>query len=357
MVEVRHLKLVEAVNRLGTLKQAAEELHLTQSALSHQLRQLENILSTPIFYRTPQKLLLTPSGKEFWETAKEILEKINQLESRIAENKQVSMQGYIHGYSEVETQRLYDQANAISAFLHGDSHWPEGSLILEVGCGVGAQTQIIAPQNPSCHFTGVDISEKSLNAAKNLLAKKGIENIELLKADFHYLPFSDKSFDHVFLCFVLEHVESPHLLLEELKRVLKPGGSITAIEGDHGSTYFHPENAAARKTIQAQVLLQGQKGGNANIGRALFPLLFETGFEDIEVTPRQVYVDDSKPHLVEGFILNTFTAMIKGIAEEAIAQKLVQKEEFRRGIQALEKTASGGGTFCYTFFKGRAVKR
>ena len=54
----------------------------------------------------------------------------------------------------------------------------------------------------------------------------------------------------------------------------------------------------------------------------------QSGFKDIKVSPRQVYVDDSNPDWVEGFTKNTFTAMIKGISEEAISKNLIGKKEF-----------------------------
>jgi len=354
MVEIRHLLLVEAIERLGSLKKAAQELHLTPSALSHQLKQLEQSLDTPIFHRVKNQLYFTPLGKEFCETAKEILGKVQTIETRIKEHKQRPIDDYIHGYSENETQRLYDQANSIATFLHWDSKWEAGSMILEAGCGVGAQTKIIASQNPDCQFIGVDISKKSLAVAKQLVSDLNLANVDFVEGDLTNLSFPDQTFDHIFLCFVLEHVKNPLVILKELKRVLKPNGTITAIEGDHGSTYFYPDSIAARKAIQAQVKLQKQKGGNANIGRSLYPLLEKAGFQEIAVTPRQIYVDDSKPALVQGFTLDTFTAMIKGIAEEAIAQKVISEVEFWEGIQDLGKTASGGGTFCYTFFKGVA---
>jgi len=69
-----------------------------------------------------------------------------------------------------------------------------------------------------------------------------------------------------------------------------------------------------------------------------------------------VYVDDSNPKWVEGFTRNTFTAMIQGIAREAVAKGLISEEEMATGIADLLKTAGGGGTFCYTFFKGIATK-
>ena len=56
----------------------------------------------------------------------------------------------------------------------------------------------------------------------------------------------------------------------------------------------------AKKAIKCQVELQKQNGGDANIGRKLFPLLNQSGFKEIKVYPRQVYVDDSNPKWVEG---------------------------------------------------------
>lgn len=48
--------------------------------------------------------------------------------------------------------------------------------------------------------------------------------------------------------------------------------------------------------------------------------------------------------------------MIKGVSEEAIANRIIAKEEMEEGIEGLLKTAQGGGTFCYTFFKVVATK-
>ncbi len=355
-IEIRHLKLIDTVAEVGTLKNAAEKLFLTQSALSHQLKELESRLGTQIFYRVNNQLVFTTSGKELRDASKEILERLKQAESTIQEIGQDHMKDYIHGYSQEETTRLNDQANSIAELLHWDSKWKEGSLILEAGCGVGAQTKIIAKNNIDSTFVSVDLSIASLEKAEVSIKEHDIKNVEFKVADLLNLPFKDNHFDHIFVCFVLEHISQPKEAIQELKRVLKPGGTLMIIEGDHGSAYFYPNSLSAQKVIQAQVTLQEQKGGNANIGRALYPLLFDSGFKNINISPRQVYVDDSKPELLDGFIKNTFTAMVKRIAEEALAKKIISKEEMNRGINDLYKTAKGGGTFCYTFFKGIAIK-
>lgn len=266
------------------------------------------------------------------------------------------MKKYVHGYSEVEANRLNDQADSLANLLHHDSVWENGSIILEAGCGVGAQTKTVALKNKNSKFISIDISIDSVNKAKSLIELKGIDNVEFRQADIFDLPFEDEYFDHIFLCFVLEHLSNPVEALNKLKRVLKTKGTITLIEGDHGSTYFHPDSEDAQKAIQCQVELQKQNGGDANIGRKLFPLLEEARYSRIKVSPRQVYVDDSNPNWVEGFTKNTFIAMIKGISEEAISQKLIKPDKMEKGISDLFKTAEGGGTFCYSFFKGIGVK-
>ena len=69
-----------------------------------------------------------------------------------------------------------------------------------------------------------------------------------------------------------------------------------------------------------------------------------------------VYVDSSRPDLVEGFTRRTFTAMIEGVRDTAIATGLITAETFDAGIRDLYRTAEADGVFCYTFFKGIASK-
>jgi SAM-dependent methyltransferase len=263
---------------------------------------------------------------------------------------------YVHGYSDKELKRLGDQANTLDSLLHHDTVFTKGNRVLEAGCGTGEQTKIIARENPLSLFTSIDISNDSLKKAKNIIQEINLQNVQLLNADIFHLPFSDECFDHVFLCFVLEHLGDPDKALDEFKRVLKKNGTIMMIEGDHGSTYFYPDSREAHLAIQCLVELQGRGKGDANIGRRLYPLLENSDFRNIKISPRMVYVDDSKPGLVEGFTRNTFAAMIEGVKEKAISEKLIDRETFEKGVRDLYRTAEGGGVFCYTFFKGTATK-
>ncbi len=263
---------------------------------------------------------------------------------------------YVHGYSGRERERLADQAQTLADLLLWDTVYPSGRVVLEVGCGVGAQTVTLARRSPEATIVAMDISEDSLAAARESVRSSGFRNVMFQRADVYSMPFAPDTFDHVFVCFVLEHLSRPREALAHLSRVLKPCGTITVIEGDHGSTYFHPESPYARQAIRCLVELQARAGGDSLIGRTLYPLLLESGFRDVTVSPRMGYVDSSRPHLVEGFTRNTFTAMVEGVRERALAAGLIDEETWEKGIRDLYRTAESDGTFCYAFFKAVGMR-
>lgn len=89
-LEIRHLRLVAAVADEGNLTRAADRLNLTQSALSHQLLDLEERLGTPLFQRLPRKMLLTAAGERVLEAAQRILVELGRTEEDVkqfAENR------------------------------------------------------------------------------------------------------------------------------------------------------------------------------------------------------------------------------------------------------------------------------
>jgi SAM-dependent methyltransferase len=116
---------------------------------------------------------------------------------------------YVHGYSAQEGARLTDQATTLTGLLHADTFYPPGSLVLEAGCGVGAQTVILAANSPRALFTSIDISGESLAAARRQVREAALANVAFQRAGIFDLPFVTACFDHVFVCFVLEHLPDP----------------------------------------------------------------------------------------------------------------------------------------------------
>ncbi len=82
-MEIKHLKLIKAIVEEGSITKAINKLHLTQSALSHQLKEAEYQLGTQVFLRRNKKLILTQAGELIYKTANEVLEKLSITENEL----------------------------------------------------------------------------------------------------------------------------------------------------------------------------------------------------------------------------------------------------------------------------------
>ncbi|MBI3992518.1 MAG: methyltransferase domain-containing protein [Candidatus Lambdaproteobacteria bacterium] len=263
------------------------------------------------------------------------------------------MTDYVDSYSAREAQRLHDQAHTLSALLHDDTRYAPGSRVLEVACGVGAQTAILLRNSPGVRLTSIDIAHGSLVQARAQARAQGAGEPRFCRCDLYAPPYADAAFDHLFLCFVLEHLADPPRALRGLLRVLKPGGTCTVIEGDHGSCYFHPHTAAAQRAWDCLIRVQAALGGDSLIGRRLYPLLRAAGLRELAVSPRNVYCDAGRPAWMDGFVMKTIIPMVEGVREAALAGGLIDADTWAQGIADLHATGRAPqGTFCYTFFKG-----
>jgi ubiquinone/menaquinone biosynthesis C-methylase UbiE len=138
---------------------------------------------------------------------------------------------YVHGYGAGETQRLQDQASSLVDLLHGDTAYPAVARVLEVGCGSGAQTVTLAARSSDALFTSVDHSTASLKLGEAAIAAKGLRNVTFAHADIYDLRYAAGSFDNVFVCFVLEHLDRPVEALRALRSLLRPNGTMTVMKG------------------------------------------------------------------------------------------------------------------------------
>lgn len=82
-LEIRHLKLIDAISSQGGMTKASKYLHLTQSALSHQLKEIEERLGTPLFLRLKRKMILTEAGEKLLLSAQKVLEELQLTEENL----------------------------------------------------------------------------------------------------------------------------------------------------------------------------------------------------------------------------------------------------------------------------------
>jgi LysR family transcriptional regulator for metE and metH len=98
-LEIRHLRLLDAVAEEGSVTGAAKRLHTTQSALSHQLRDAEERLDARLFLRLGKKMVLTPAGDHLLGSARRVLEELRRAEEQVS-----SLNGGAGGVIRVTTE-------------------------------------------------------------------------------------------------------------------------------------------------------------------------------------------------------------------------------------------------------------
>jgi hypothetical protein len=139
--------------------------------------------------------------------------------------------------------------------------------------------------------------------------------------------------------------------------LLREGGTITVIEGDHGSGIWTPETGASRAAWNGLITSQRMLGHDPDIGRRLYPLLTQAGVGVTAVEPRPVYADQSDPVLLDGVVNQIITPMVQSAEEHVLNNNLVDPAAWKQGLEDISSVASHyKGTFFYTWFKGEGHK-
>jgi len=190
-------------------------------------------------------------------------------------------QRYLHGYSAEEQARLVEQAGYWrDTLILPDLPFAPGERLLDVGCGCGAVLGILAGAHPGMTFAGIDREPRQIEAARRHLAALGVTDADLRVGDAAAMPWPDGSFDHAYLMWFVEHVPRIGPILAEVRRVLRPGGTITINETEYESYQVWPENADWDH-LEAAMFRHFQDHGQPHAGRRLGPLLLEAGFHGV----------------------------------------------------------------------------
>ena len=183
------------------------------------------------------------------------------------------------------------------------------------------------------------------------IERSGVE-ATLVEGDALALPFEDESFDHVWMMWFLEHVADPPAALREARRILVPGGGITAIEVDYSTCSAAPSTQAFETLVRA--MIQGMKAaGWSDAGTRLPGWLHEAGFREVDEGERPYWFEDEEL----GHQAN-YAADVLESALDALAQLPgVDEEELRAGLADLRglpgKQGAGLG---WVYHKSTAVR-
>ena len=258
----------------------------------------------------------------------------------------------MHGYGTPEQERLVAQAEHWRERLIRDgTTLPPGTRLLEVGCGAGAVLAVLGQEFPDVRLFGVDREPKQLAFAAQHLERSGVE-ATLVEADALALPLGGESFDHVWMMWFLEHVLDPVGALRESRRVLVPGGAITAIDVDYSTVRANRSTLAFESLVHAMVSAMGGAGWS-DAGTRLPSWLREASFANV--------VDGERPFWWEGNELASEAPYAADVMESALdALKQVpgaDEDELQAGLAHLrELPAHDGAGLGWVVHKSTATR-
>jgi ubiquinone/menaquinone biosynthesis C-methylase UbiE len=164
-------------------------------------------------------------------------------------------------------------------------HIDAAQRVLDVGCGAGVAARAIARRTAfRGKITAIDLSAYLVRAGERFAREEGVaERIEYLVGDTQQLKLADASYDAALAHTLLSHVEQPLAVLQELRRVVKPGGLIGIFDGDYASITFGHEDPIVNERYDR--IVRNAVITNAMVMRQLPRLLKQAGLEVVAFFP------------------------------------------------------------------------
>lgn len=258
---------------------------------------------------------------------------------------------YLHGYTLHEQERLRRQARFLESRVFEKVDFSQAQVILELGCGVGAQTEILLKRFSHLSILGVDLNPSQLAAASQN------ERVQFLKSDASQVPLESGRFDGVFLCWFLEHVPNPVQVLKEAYRLLRTPGILYATEVMNSSFYLYPEKPAIQTYWKAYNALQVQMGGDPQVGSKLGNLLLQAGFLEVSTWPLFFLCDQRNPQELM-LMLDYWKDLLLSAHESLVENQLIDKAivtSLETEIEDLKRSPEA--VFSYTSIQCRGFRK
>lgn len=223
---------------------------------------------------------------------------------------------YGPGYG-AELVKSYQKRTSTKEAAFFTQHLRPGMALLDCGCGPGTITiglaKVIAPGTA----TGIDIQPSQIEAAKDQSLSQRVFNIQFQVSSVYELPFDDASFDAVFAHALLQHLRYPQKALQEINRVLKPGGVVGVRDDDQGGFILAPQSPKMERLIELLNRFIRHNGGNPWVGRLHRQLLREAGFNSIIASANCEYDGTIDETVIRG---NLASKLVEQMTETIIQQ-------------------------------------
>jgi ubiquinone/menaquinone biosynthesis C-methylase UbiE len=263
---------------------------------------------------------------------------------------------YLHGFSEKEQQRLRKQARFGEHMIYKSVNLANATELLEVGCGVGAQSEILLRRFPDLKLTGIDLSKKQMAVAKQMLSQIAYAQgrYTLKEMDASNMEFPANSFDGAFLCWILEHVPDPIRVLSEVRRVLRPGSVVYITEVMNASFFLDPYSPNVWKYWMAFNEYQRAQNGDPFVGAKLGNFLMQLGYRDIQTEVKTWFLDNRYPQSRKDSV-EYWTELLLSASEQLVSADYVSQEIVDGVKDEMRKVANDpNAVFYYSFIQASA---
>ena len=261
---------------------------------------------------------------------------------------------YAMGYSE-EFLRLLARRSADKVAFHLLPHLRPGMKLLDVGCGPGTISVGLAQAVVPGELYGIDIEASQIAMAQAAAkAGSGGGNAHFQVGDVNDLSFEDNTFDAVHCHAVLTHLPNLSQALAEARRVLKPGGVLSAREGIVESHFYEPDPEGwLRKGADVSTKLLLASGGHPDLGKKLKGVLLQAGFCDVCSTASfEPFGDEDDRTFLRGFLRGWFLS--PKMKDPAIQHGIATEQDFAAWAKAFDEWQLNPGSFV-AFAWGEAI--
>lgn len=275
----------------------------------------------------------------------------------MAQKTTSSSKKYLHGFTHTEQDRLFKQASFLENIIYSGIDLSGVNHLLEVGSGVGAQSEILLRRFPNLSLTCVDFSQDQIKTAKKHLEKNQVAKgrYEIFQMDAGDMDFkSQDKFNGAFLCWILEHVPEPAKVLSEIRRVLKPGSVVYITEVLNATFFIDPYSPNVWHYWMKYNDLQLTMGGDPFIGAKLGNLLLSAGYTNIKTEVKTFFLDNRNPGKRAEMIAFWTELLLSGMPNLVKAGH-VSKETAEKVKKEMKKAAKDpDAVFFYSFVQASA---
>jgi ubiquinone/menaquinone biosynthesis C-methylase UbiE len=232
---------------------------------------------------------------------------------------------YTHGHHE-SVLRSHQWRTAENSAGYLLDRLAPGQDLLDVGCGPGTITVDLAARVTPGSVIGIDRAEDVIAQAGDLGRSRGAQNVTFAVGDIYALAFADASFDVVHAHQVLQHLRDPIAALRELRRVLRPGGTLAARDSDYAAFVWAPADPLLARWNELYHAVTAHNGAEADAGRYLLGWVQQAGFTDVEAASSTWTFADPESRAWWGNLWAD-RCRLSGFAEQAVEYELSSADE------------------------------